>query len=179
MKNPEQEGIKMTIRKADLGDIPHMEALYDAARSSLAGMGVDQWQDGYPNARTAREDIENGIAWVVEENGAVLATAAVFVGVEPTYGEIFDGAWKTQGPTYGVIHRIAVDPAAKKRGLASAIMAHCTALSRAAGVASQRCDTHRDNVPMRRTLERNGYEYCGVIVLESGAARVAYEKVLN
>ncbi len=168
----------MKLRKAVPGDVPRMAALYEAARRSLRAMGVDQWQDGYPNGTTARADVESGAAWVIEEDGAVLACAAVYVGVEPTYREIFDGAWKTENPVYGVIHRIAVDPAAKKRGLASALMAHCTALCREAGVSSQRCDTHRDNLPMRRTLEKNGYAFCGVIVLESGAPRVAYEKVL-
>lgn len=166
----------MTIRKAEPRDIPRMAKLYDDARTSLRALGIDQWQDGYPNAGTAEADIQAGVAWVLEEDGEVLATAAVYVGHEPTYDEIFDGSWEADADTYGIIHRIAVDPAAKKHGLASAIMAHCTALCVQANVSTQRCDTHEGNLPMRRTLEKNGYVYCGVIYLESGASRVAYEK---
>ena len=41
-----------------------------------------------------------------------------------------------------------------------------------------RCDTHKDNLPMRRTLEKNGYTLCGTIHVEDGIPRVAYERCL-
>jgi RimJ/RimL family protein N-acetyltransferase len=41
-----------------------------------------------------------------------------------------------------------------------------------------RCDTHKDNKIMQHTLEKNGYKYCGVIYLDNGDARVAYEKLI-
>jgi hypothetical protein len=31
---------------------------------------------------------------------------------------------------------------------------------------------------MRRMLEKNGFVYCGIIYLESGDERVAYEKIV-
>lgn len=168
----------MEIRKAAAADIPRIVELYDAAKAALRGLGIDQWQDGYPNGDSALQDIQEGIGHVLVENGTILATAAVYVGHEPTYDVIFDGAWKTENKAYGIIHRIAVSPEAKNKGAASFIMDHCAGLARAAGVSSLRCDTHSGNVVMRHTLEKNGYLHCGTILLESGASRVAYEKIL-
>lgn len=54
----------------------------------------------------------------------------------------------------------------------------CIIGSKARGVRSLRCDTHRGNTVMRHTLEKNGYVLCGVIYLRDGAERVAYEKLL-
>ena len=167
-----------TVRKARLGDVPAMAGLYDLARAGLRERGVDQWQDGTPNADSAREDIESGVGWVLEEDGVVLATAAVYVGHEPTYDLIWDGTWQGTGERYGIIHRLAVSPEARRHGAASALMDLGARLTREAGLSVLRCDTHRDNLPMRRTLERNGFVLRGVIRLRSGALRVAYEKLL-
>ena len=144
----------------------------------MRASGTDQWQDGYPNAGTAAEDIERHIAWVAELEGRVVATAAVYAGHEPTYDAIYDGRWRTDCAEYGIIHRIAVDPAAKRRGVGSLVMDLCAQLARKSGLPSARCDTHEGNLAMRRALERNGYVYRGRIRLASGAWRVAYERIL-
>ena len=42
---------------------------------------------------------------------------------------------------------------------------------------SIRIDTHEDNKPMRRFLEKCGFKFCGIIYLEDGSKRLAYEKL--
>ena len=39
-----------------------------------------------------------------------------------------------------------------------------------------RIDTHKDNIPMQRALERLAFRYCGVIHLANGDPRVAFQK---
>ncbi len=168
----------VTIRDAKTSDIPRVAELYDLARASLRALGIDQWQDGYPNEETALADITRGISRVVERDGLVVATAAVYVGHEPTYDAIYNGAWLADAPEYGIIHRIAVDPGLKRLGAASFIMDHCASLTRAAGLSVLRCDTHAGNAAMRAALEKNGYARRGIIRLLSGAERVAYEKLI-
>ena len=169
---------ELTIRDAVEGDIPKLIRLYDLARSSMKAMGTDQWQDGSPNGETALEDIRLGISRVVERNGLVIATAAAYVGHEPTYDTIYDGAWSSDARTYGIIHRIAIDPESKRQGVGSFMMEYCAGITLAAGLSVLRCDTHAGNAPMRAALEKNGYVYRGVIRLGSGAERVAYEKLI-
>ena len=38
-----------------------------------------------------------------------------------------------------------------------------------------RCDTHEDNVPMRRALESFGFRECGTITVANGTERIAYD----
>ena len=38
-------------------------------------------------------------------------------------------------------------------------------------------DTHEANGPMRHKLEKNGFTYCGIIYVEDGTPRRAYQKV--
>ncbi len=167
----------MRIRLARTEDIPRMAEIYEKARAAIRALGIDQWQTGGPGAGTARADIENGISYVLESNGVVVATAAVYVGHEPSYDAIYGGRWVTDNERYGVIHRIAVAPEARNSGAASSIMSFCGKLARGEGVTSLRCDTHEGNVVMRHTLEKNGYVYCGVIYLPDGSPRVGYEKI--
>ncbi len=51
------------------------------------------------------------------------------------------------------------------------------------GMASVRIDTHGDNAPMRRAVEKFGFAFCGDITLvegpEAGAPRIAFEKALS
>lgn len=42
-----------------------------------------------------------------------------------------------------------------------------------------RADTHRDNLPMQRVLEKAGFSLRGVIYVEDGSERLAYELILS
>lgn len=167
----------MKIRKAEKSDKNAVLALYQAAQQAMKELGIDQWQDGYPNEATFLLDVEQGIGVVAEENGRIIGTAAAYIGHEPTYETIFQGNWRTEQSVYGMIHRIAVAPDCKKRGVASGIFRYVDGLCRERGLPSARCDTHRDNLIMQRTLDKNGYQYCGIIYLENGDERFGYEKV--
>lgn len=45
-------------------------------------------------------------------------------------------------------------------------------------IKSIRIDTHQDNKSMQRLILKNNFEYCGIIYVEDGSERLAYEKVL-
>lgn len=70
---------------------------------------------------------------------------------------------------YGVVHRITSAPGT--RGVASFCLAWCFAQC-----GNIRIDTHRNNIPMQKTLIKNGYRVCGTIYLENGDERIAFQK---
>ena len=45
-------------------------------------------------------------------------------------------------------------------------------------IYSIKVDTHKQNESMKKMLSNNGFQYCGIIFLEDGSERVAYEKVI-
>ncbi len=168
----------MKLRKAGAADVEAMAALFDQARAALKAAGVDQWQDGYPNREDAARDVAAGTAYVLEEAGQVLGTACIAFGEEPTYRVIEQGNWLGQGD-YGYLHRVAVSNQVKGRGAAGLFFDELKRQAVQRGLFILRGDTHRDNQPMRRVMEKNGFSYRGVIHLEDGAERLAFEALLN
>ena len=113
--------------------------------------------------------IEKGVSYVCEDNGEVVATFYFEMNADdPTYHKIYDGQWKGDGP-YAVIHRIAVKY--HGHGIVGFVYDHCYSL-----IKNLRIDTHKDNVPMQRSLEKAGFKYCGIIHIASGDERIAYQK---
>ena len=166
------------IRAGRCADKERADRLYTLARTSLKTAGIDQWQGIYPNGDDFIQDVNDNRAIVMEQDGAVAGVAAAYIGHEPTYDKIFGGQWLTSSQTYGIIHRIAVNPCARNAGLASTVIAHLQKQCLQAGICSMRCDTHRDNKAMQHTLEKNGYKKCGIIIVEDGSERFAYEKLI-
>ena len=98
LRHTEKGEVPMKLRKALPGDQAAVVALYREAQEFLRAQGIDQWQDGYPNAASFQQDVKDGAAWVREEGGRVVATACLAFGREPTYDKIYEGAWGVEAP---------------------------------------------------------------------------------
>ena len=161
----------MLIRKTTEADLSRIGEIYERAKLFMKESGnPNQWNQGTPNIDTAHEDMENGVGYVAEENGKIVAAFMFSLNGEPTYAKIYEGKWLNDAP-YGVIHRIAV--AEQGKGIIGYCIDEC--FSRCHNL---RIDTHRDNLPMQRALQKRGFQYCGIIYLENGDERLAYQKIL-
>jgi RimJ/RimL family protein N-acetyltransferase len=161
----------MFIRLANEADVNAAEEIYKSARKFMAESGnPTQWAGEYPNGYDVRLGIEKGTSYVCEDNGEILATFHFEANADdPTYHKIYDGDWKNDAP-YGVIHRIAVKYHGK--GIIDFCFDECFKI-----IPNLRIDTHENNIPMKKCLIRNGFEYRGIIYLENGESRMAYQKV--
>ena len=160
----------MTIRKSLPSDIEEILAIYASAREFMKESGnPNQWAGGYPSRELIDKDIASGDSYVAEENGEIVATFFFKLGVDPTYVNIYEGEWLDDGD-YGVIHRIAVKY--HGRNIIGGVFDYCFGISK-----SIRIDTHRDNIPMQRSLSKNGFTRCGIIYLLSGDERIAYQGI--
>lgn len=167
----------MTIRYAEKKDLDRIMQILADARESIGRLGIDQWQYGYPTRESVKEDISLKRGYVVLDGEEVCATFALMIHGEPTYKKIYCGAWIGDGE-YLAIHKIAIDSSHRGTGVAGEIVEYIMNYARELGYASVRVDTHHGNVPMRKMLEKNGFEYCGTIHLLDGQPRVAYEKLV-
>ena len=170
----------MFIRKTEENDIGTITPIFEEARRTIAALGIDQWQNGYPSEDVILADIELGQSYVCEIDGNICGSFAMLDNGEPTYDKIYDGGWLTgdESQDYVAIHRVAISVSSRGSGLSGKIIEFAADFALKNGKKSLRIDTHRGNAVMRRMLEKNGFEYCGVIYLEGGEERVAYEKVL-
>ncbi len=166
MLNQEKE--RYIIRKTTLEDMARRQEIFDLGRMYQQTHGnPNQWKPGYPGRETLLQDVEEGTGYVVEVDGRIVGTFALIYGEDPTYGYIEDGGWLSDAP-YAAVHRVASDGSVK--GLGNVMLQWCI---RQAGHV--RIDTHHDNKTMQHVVEKNGFQYCGVIYLENGDPRVAYE----
>ncbi|MBO9617706.1 MAG: GNAT family N-acetyltransferase [Niabella sp.] len=165
------------LRKASTADADSIWSILQQAIEKRKVEGSAQWQDGYPNPTVVNRDIEKGYGYVCEdEQGDITAYVALIFDIEPAY-EALEGKWLTDG-SYAVIHRLAVSQERNIKGLATKIMIAVEDICLQQGVPSIKVDTNFDNTAMLRILEKLGYTYCGEVFFR-GAARKAYEKILN
>lgn len=143
--------------------------IYEHARKFMKANGnPDQWGEEYPDISLIQTDIENGNSFVATEGDEVVGTFYFVVGEDPTYVEIFNGKWLDNEP-YGVVHRIA--SAEGCRGFATFCLNWCFEQYK-----NVRIDTHRNNIPMQNLLKKIDFVQCGIIYLENGDERIAYQK---
>lgn len=165
----------MALRAATESELPEIWTILQQAIEQRRQDGSAQWQNGYPNEQTVRDDIAEGRGYILVEDNAIVAYAAVIFGVEPAY-EVIEGQWLTNG-RYAVVHRVARSNAAKSKGVATRLFELVEELCLEKGVYSIKLDTNFDNAPMLHIVAKLNYVYCGEIFFE-GAPRKAYEKVL-
>ena len=159
----------MNIRKAEERDVSRITEIYAHARAFMAENGnATQWSGGYPGEDVIRADIAAGTLHVCEREGKVAAVFAFILGGDPCYA-VIDGAWHAARP-YGTIHRLA--SAGRHPGVAAAVITWCLE-----HCESLRADTHADNKIMQHLLEENGFTKCGIIHVEDGTPRIAYQKM--
>ncbi len=162
----------MRIEQAVREQLPEIMEIYSKARSFMAENGnPSQWGGGYPSRELLEGDLERGQLYVCLEKEQLAAVFVFFVGEEPNYREIRDGQWKNDR-IYGTLHRIA--SSGIRRGAATFCVRWCQEQCCLRG-ADMRGDTHEDNLPMQRVLEKNGFQRCGTIFVEDGSPRIAYQ----
>lgn len=162
---------EICIRKAEASELTTLRVIYDSAKSYMDKTGnPNQWAVGYPSSEALRADIECGRLYVMcqKSDNVPHAVFAMIPGADPTYS-VIDGRWLNDEP-YVAIHRVASD--GFFRGVVKTITEYTQSCF---GGSDIRIDTHADNLPMQNALKSNGYAYCGVIKLQNGSPRNAYQ----
>lgn len=154
------------IRAAEHADLNEIEQIYAHARNFMAANGnPTQWKNGYPWRDLLEEDIRLGKLYVVQKDDKICGVFVFVIGEDPTYRYIEDGSWASNLP-YGTIHRIA----SCGSGVFEAALEFCR--SKCSHI---RVDTHADNKPMQHLAEKHGFSRRGIIYVEDGTPRIAYE----
>lgn len=165
----------MLFRKATVNDADAVAEIYDLARESLKRNGIPQWQSGVPSRETFLEDVNKGIAYVIQDEHQVIATIQI-IEYEPYYDKVFEGNWTE--PNALVAHRVAVRIGCRKQGVGTMLLCEAEKIALERGKKALRLDTHEKNFKMRGMLEKNGYKNIGKVYLSGGEERFAYEKIL-
>lgn len=155
------------VRPAKQTDMDRILQIYEVARRFMAENGnPTQWGNGYPSRQTLEADIGLQRLFVVTEEEAVCGVFMFSIGDDPTYAHI-EGSWRSKEP-YGVIHRVA----GTGGGIFAAVLEYCSGQT-----GHLRIDTHADNKPMQHVVEKAGFCRRGIIYVEGGSPRIAYDRI--
>lgn len=164
----EEKKGKHIIRLATMDDLSEILEIYQRSRLRMIKDGnPDQWGNHYPPLELLKSDVEKNRLYVLFREKEVYGVFYFAIEEDRTYQSI-KGSWLDESE-YGVIHRIAAKEG--HRGIFSECLRFCDEK-----ISHLRIDTHRDNLRMQRVLEKNGFHFCGIIYVEDGSERLAYEK---
>lgn len=152
----------MGFRKAVLGDIPAIAAIYDAIHTAQeAGALCVGWvRDVYPTAVTAEAAVRAGDLFVLEEDGAIVASGRINFEQVDAYA-LAD--WQYPAERACVLHTLTVDPAAFGKGYGSRFVAFYEEYALAQGCCNLRMDTNARNAKARKLYAALGYREAGIV----------------
>lgn len=157
-----------TVRAAVPADLEPLWALVERAVSHMNAIGNPQWGADYPTRAHYERDLGAGELYVaVNEEGRVLGCACINGDESPEYAEV---AWAYTDPVLSV-HRLAVDPAVQRQGVATALIAYAEDLARSRGVKALHVDTYAKNDRMQALFRKRGYVQRGDISLHGRPLR--------
>lgn len=159
----------MKIRKALPEDLNSILKIYETAREYMRKSGnPTQWGTNKPHKELLVDDIRKGELYVGEgDDGNVHFVFAFILGEDPTYSYIENGKWLSNAP-YGTIHRIASD------GVVSGVVKTAVDFCKKT-ITNLRIDTHENNKTMQHVVEKLGFVKCGIIYIDDGTPRIAYQ----
>ena len=157
------------IRHATAEDLDILDEIYENARKFMASHGnPNQWVNGHPNRQDLMEELEKNQLYVIIKEDVIQASFVFFEHDDPTYSYI-EGKW-CNDEDYVVVHKVATRNL--MRGMGTEIMNYAKSKHK-----DVRIDTHQDNVYMQNVLKKNGFVRTGIIYLENGAPRIAFQYV--
>ena len=167
----------MQIRTCKLEEVATLMDLVRRMVPSMRVSGNLQWDEDYPNAEVFRQDVAAAQLWVAEIDGEIGGFAAITTDQAPEYAQV---GWNLQESAI-VVHRLAVDPVWRGRGIAAALMARAEAIARERGIGVLRVDTNTENAATQRLFPKLGYTLAGEIRLgfRPGLRFLCYEKRLD
>ena len=152
------------IRKATAADIPAVTAIYNALLDrEEQGLLTTGWTRGvYPTEQTARDALDAGTLYVLEDGGRVTAAAKIDQHQMEQYAQC---AWRNDAPPEQVLvlHTLVVDPAVRGRGYGTDFVRFYEALGRETGRNCLRIDTNARNTPARVLYAKLGYTEAGIV----------------
>jgi len=169
-------GARVLVRPGTVEDVELVMQLVRRVVPLMRASGNLQWDGKYPNAGVFNRDVELGYLWVADIEGQIAGVAAITTDQELEYAQV---GWDISEPAV-VVHRLAVDPAYRGKGVAAGLMEQAEAVARARGISVLRIDTNSQNEAAQKLFPKLGYIFAGEIGLgfRPGLRFLCYEKRL-
>ena len=154
----------LIFRKADTNDLDQIEGIYSRNHDEEeAGRISTGWiRDVYPTRETAKEAVEAGEMFVLEENGRILACGRINKEQAEQYYKV---DWRYPAPEEKVmvLHTLMTDPPLTGRGYGKIFVSCYENYAAENSCPYLRLDTNERNTRARAFYKKHGYEERGIV----------------
>ena len=167
----------MSIRLATADDV---DAVMEMIRDAIAAMksaGIEQWDEIYPDRATILADLAARALWVATTASDRIVGMVVVNDMQNV--EYADVPWTMPATRIGVVHRVVVDPAHQRQGIAVQLMCFAEQLALGIGYDVVRLDAFVHNPTALRLYDRLGYHDAGAVTLRKGVFRCFEKRMIK
>ncbi|MDB2675688.1 GNAT family N-acetyltransferase [Flavobacteriales bacterium] len=166
----------MDIRKAQANELDQIMDVYRSCVKGMIELGIDQWDESYPNREVIKNDLEIGDYYVGILDGEIISGIKIDTKQDPTYLSI---DWEDKTNNFMVVHRLCAKTKVWSQGVGKKMMAFAEALAKKNGHISMRLDTYINNPKAITFYKRLGYKQLGHINLKPNKdIYYCFEKIL-
>ena len=150
---------QLVIRPARAGELDAIWAMVVRAVADMNARGNPQWGEDYPTRDFYAGDISRGELYAALADGQLAGVACINTSESPEYDPL---PWTTARPAM-VIHRLAVDPSAQRRGVGRSFFQFAEAMARCHGLPTFHLDTYARNDRMQALIRSQGFTQVGMV----------------
>lgn len=163
------------IRKANINDLEKIMKIIKATVEEMKGYNNTQWDENYPSDKDFVSDIKKQDLYVDEIDGEV----AGFICLNYEEPDEYVGLNWSSNKKAMIIHRMAVNPSFRKKGIASKLVDFAEKLAEENSVSYLKSDTYSINSKMNALLTKYGFIKIGEMsFLGKEKSFYCYDKIL-
>lgn len=164
----------MKIRLGYPEELDVVHAIVKAATHHMDAQGIPQWDEIYPDRETLSKDIERQELHIIEVEDRIAGIIVLNEDQSPEYAAL---QWMYPGRAL-VVHRLTIDPAYQRKGLATRLMDFAEETATNKGYDCIRLDAFIRNPAACALYETRGYRRAGKVHFRKGEF-YCYEKALK
>ena len=153
----------MKIRQAKKTDLNAIMEVYDSCVKGMIKLGIDQWDETYPNREIIQQDLLIGDYYVGIIENEIVAGIKIDTVQDPTYLTI---NWTDKTNNFMVVHRLCSKTKVWSQGIGKKMMDFAEELAKSNNCISMRLDTYINNPKAIAFYKRLGYHQLGDIKLK-------------
>lgn len=156
----------MEIRKATSADMLEIISLFKTCTNNLISIGIEQWDEIYPNTALFEQDIIDGTLFLaVDLNGKILGCIVLNTHQDKEYNQI---EWKYDCYKIAVIHRLMVLPEFESKGIGSSLLQFAESYAVSRGAQAIRLDMYKYNQRAISFYLKHSYILRGTVSFRKG-----------
>jgi ribosomal protein S18 acetylase RimI-like enzyme len=150
--------------------------LYRSASAKMKEMGIDQWDEIYPNSSTITNDIESGTMFGYFIDDTLCAVQVLNDTQSEEYSQV---EWKFKDTHPLVLHRLCVAPDYQNRGIAKKMVLFAEEYAHVNGFRTIRFDSFVDNPVSTGIYRKMGFIESGIVKFRKGDFHCFEKKTMH